>query len=73
MEGMTIGRLSGAPRLSREEVRERAHERRRIARALMDPGASHAAVSAALAGRLAKRDAAAVEHLLQSLSPKGER
>ena len=64
---MIIGAVAGACRAIRE------HERRRIARAIMEPGVSREAVSAALAERLAKRDAAAVEHLLQSLSPKGER
>jgi len=59
---MIIGAVAGACRAIRE------HERRRIARALMDPGASHAAVSAALAARQAKRDAAGVEELLRSLS-----
>ena len=57
-----LGAVLGVSRAIQE------HERRRIARALMDPGASHAAVSAALAGRQARRDAAGVEELLRSLS-----
>jgi hypothetical protein len=60
-----FGALAGACRAHQE------HRRRQIARAIMDPGASREAVSAALAERLAQRDAAAVEQLLQSLSPKG--
>ena len=59
---MIIGAVAGACRAIRE------HERRRIARALMDPGASHAAVSAALAGRQARRDREAAEELIRSLS-----
>jgi hypothetical protein len=62
-----FGALAGACRAHQE------HRRRRIARAMMDPGVSPWILSSALAERLARRDAAAVEHLLQSLSPKGER
>jgi len=64
---MLFGAVAGACRAHQE------HQRRQLARAIMEPGVSREAVSAALAERLAKRDAAAVEHLLQSLSPKGER
>jgi hypothetical protein len=64
---MLFGAAVGACRAHQE------HRRRQLARAIMDPGVSRQAVSAALAERLAQRDAAAVEHLLQSLSPKGER
>ena len=63
---MIIGAVAGACRAHQE------HRRRQLARAIMEPGVSREAVSAALAERLAQRDAAAVEHLLQSLSPKGE-
>jgi hypothetical protein len=57
-----LGAVVGACRARQE------HQRRRHARALMAPGVSPWIVSAALAERLAKRDAAAIEDLLRSLS-----